>query len=158
MKKIYCIIFVLFALTSCELERVNPFDENASDEIKNTNVKILDYSIVQEEVADNKIGRNETVYLKVRVKNYGGLYADGINASFSLISCKGIWYEISSIYTTYGFRLSGNSIDYLMLPGTFNNYTFKFKAPNQASTEKLLVTFTENTGKKTYDYLLVDVQ
>lgn len=158
MKKIYCIIFVLFALTSCELERVNPNDENAPDEIKKTNIKILDYSIVQEEVADNKIGRNETVYLKVRVKNYGGLYADDVDAVFSPLSCKGVWYNLNLLYSAYGFTIAPKSIDYLIVPGSFNSYTFKFKAPNQASTEKLLVTFTDYSRTTSYDELLVDVQ
>ena len=149
---------MLFALTSCELERVNPFDEKASDEIKNTNVKILDYSIVQEEVADNKIGRNETVYLKVRVKNYGGQYAEGLDAVFSPISCKGVWYDINTVFGSVFFQIAPKSIDYLITPFTFNKYIFKFKAPNQASTEKLSFTFTDNSGITSYDELLVDVQ
>lgn len=156
--KIYFIVFVLFALTSCELERVNPNDENAPDEIKKTNVKILDYSIVQEDVSDNKIGRNETVYLKVRVKNYGALYADGVDAVFSPLSCKGVWYNLNLLYSAYGFTIAPKSIDYLIVSGSFNSYTFKFKAPNQASKEKLSVTFTDNSGKTSYDELLVDVQ
>ena len=136
MKKIYCIIFVLFALTSCELERVNPNDENAPDEIKKTNIKILDYSIVQEEVADNKIGRNETVYLKVRVKNYGGLYADDVDAVFSENAAGNgmqhmlCFVELEGVSCIRTTLKTGNHI--VMRCKHVNNFSFPFVTPLKA--------------------------
>lgn len=77
---------------------------------------------------------------------------------FRLFHVRGVWYDINTVFGSVFFQIAPKSIDYLIIPFTFNKYIFKFKAPNQASTEKLSVTFTDNSGITSYDELLVDVQ
>lgn len=156
MKKILLIASTIL-LAACELERVNPGDNLAPLDIQNSNVKFLKYLIASEEIIDNKITKNETVYLSINLKNYGAKISNETKVRITPINCKGTWYINDSIYYTRG-PIYNKGEGELYIENPLFKYGLKFKAPNIATSEHLLLTITDNSGRINKEEMIVDVK
>jgi hypothetical protein len=159
MKKIKNVLIISLLVSifqSCELERINPNDIEAADDIKRTNVLFYQYKIRSEQISNKIIDRNETVYLDIILKNYGGKKASGVKVNIKTIAVQGIWDIKQNVYSAGGYILAKNigTVD-IENPGL--KFGLKFTAPNKSSRESLLLTITDDSGQETKSEMIVVV-
>ena len=154
--KLLFAILLTILFQSCELERVNPYDIEASEDIKSSHVLFYKYEINSETNKNKIIDRNETVYLDILLKNFGAKSASNVMVKIVPKNINGNWDIRQNIYSVVGSILPKNyDAIYIENPGL--KFGLKLTAPNIASKEILLLTITDNSGKQTTCEMIVNI-
>ena len=125
------------------------------------------YQIVDDDNSDNMINQNETVYLRVYIKNNGSYNANGVKASISttnsyislLSPTTQVSYNSASTTNdiTAGYEKFGNAGS----APNFSTYTVKFKVSNSApigSNIPFTMNISDEAGNTWTDSFTITVQ
>lgn len=159
---------VLLGAASCKkLPRDNPLDEhNDANTIDGIALVFSKSEVIYDNNQDGIINQNETVYLKVYLKNNGTSNANGVKATISSAS-----NYISNLVPSAAVSYNSGSTSSVIYPGgekfgdygsdpNYNDYTVRFKvaAGSPAGTE---ITFnmhiTDEEGNEWEDAFTIQV-